>query len=90
MNLTTFCIKVGGTSERPGGLYGRNQDQQKQRYNSGSVHKTPEKLVLPGMRFRLIRIKKLPVFMINRNIVKTQETKSWGAGNTKNIHGGFS
>jgi|TARA_B100000749_G_C18089730_1_gene327164 hypothetical protein len=35
------------------------------------------------MRFRLIRIKKLPVFMINRNTVKTQETKSWGAGNTK-------
>jgi len=36
------------------------------------------------MRFRLIRIKKLPIFMINRNTVKTQETKSWGAGNTKN------
>jgi len=37
------------------------------------------------MRFRLIRIKKLPVFMINRNTVKTQETKSWVAGNTKKI-----
>jgi len=35
------------------------------------------------MRFRLIRIKKLPGFIINRNTVKTQETKSWGAGNTK-------
>jgi hypothetical protein len=35
------------------------------------------------MRFRLIRIMKLPVFVINRNTVKTQETKSCGAGNTK-------
>ena len=60
-----------------------NQDQQKKQYNSGSVHNTPEKLVLPEIRFRLIRIKKLPFFMINRNTVKTQETKSWGAGNTK-------
>jgi hypothetical protein len=37
------------------------------------------------MRFRLIRIKKLPVFMINKNTEKSQETKSWGAGYTKKI-----
>jgi hypothetical protein len=42
------------------------------------------------MRFRLIRIKKLPVFMINRNTVKTQETKNWGGRQYKKIPGGFS